>query len=253
MNKKIKGKIGSVETAFKIIEVINQRDGIGVTELAETLQLPKSTVYSHLKTLHDQRLIVKENRKYFTGFRFLQIGERRKRQLHVRNVAYPELEKLAEETGEVVNLMIEEFGDGVYLDVIRGSEAIALDAFPGKRDELHCTAAGKAILAHLPVEKRERVIESSLTKHTENTITDEDELRDELETIRKSGIAFDREEKSHGLRCVSCPILQDNVIRGSISISGPLPRMQGRRFEEEIPELVKNSAGMIGINMTYST
>lgn len=142
---------------------------------------------------------------------------------------------------------------GVYISRESGQQAVQVDSYTGQCVFLHNTALGKAILAHLPRERVDRIIdEHGLPKTTEQTITDRDELYLRLGEIRDRGFAFDDEERLEGLRCIAVPILdQDNNVKGAISVAGPSSRLQGEQFEEEFPKVVQNTANVIELNMTY--
>jgi DNA-binding IclR family transcriptional regulator len=119
---------------------------------------------------------------------------------------------------------------------------------------LHCTALGKAILAYLPEERVREIIDThGLPERTDATITDEEELFDELEGIRDRGYARDMEERVAGLLCVAAPIRNlDGDPLGAISVSGPTSRMKGERFDEEVPEELTSTANVIELNLNYS-
>src|SRR5699024_8298944 len=118
----------------------------------------------------------------------------------------------------------------------------------------HCISLGKAILAYLPQERIEEIIEQSeLVQYTSQTITTREELLNELEQIRDQGYAFDNEEKIAGLKCVAAPVIDpDGRVLGALSISGPSSRMTGERFADELPEMVTRSANVIEINAKFS-
>lgn len=85
----------------------------------------------------------------------------------------------------MANLVVEEYGHGVFLYRSKGPEAVHMDTHAGKRLPMHTTAFGKAILAHFPEERVEEIIEANgLPAHTPKTITDRDTLFEELESIR---------------------------------------------------------------------
>lgn len=248
-----KNEIQSTKTAFRLLEELKHRDGTGVTELAEVLDLPKSTVYSHLNTLYNEQYVVREDGQYRLGYKFLEYGERVRLNSVLQTTARPELEALANETGELVNLMVEEFGQGIYVNIVEGEKAIQVDTYEGKRVNLHCTALGKAILSEFPEERVDAILdERALESKTPNTITDREELLKELNEIREQGYAYDDQERAEDLRCVAAPIVSQGKVHGAISVSGPLPRMVGDRYRSEIPEQLINAASVIGINITYS-
>jgi DNA-binding IclR family transcriptional regulator len=225
-----------------------------VTELANELDLPKSTVYSHLRTLREHEYVVQEDGRYRLGLRFLDFGEHTRDRMRIYEVARPEVEALAEETGELANLLVEEHGQGVYLYRAKGEGAVNVDTHAGMRVGLHCTSLGKAILAHLPEERVDDIVDRwGLPARTANTITDRAELDAELARIRERGYARDDGERLSGLRCVAAPITDvDGDAVGAVSVAGPTSRIKGDRFDSVIPERVMSAANVTEINLTYS-
>ncbi|WP_129115497.1 IclR family transcriptional regulator [Halegenticoccus tardaugens] len=245
--------VQATETSFRIIEALMAREGAGVTELSQHLELPKSTVYNHLKTLERNEYVTKREGTYDIGLRFLQLGEYARNRRRVTKIGPPEIDKLAEQTNEMANLLVEEHGRGVFVYKSKGPDAVHMDTHEGKRVHLHTTAFGKAIMAYLPEERVDAIIDRhGLPRATPHTITDRDELFDELEVIEKRGYAFDREERLTGLQCVAAPVMTDDAIVAGVSVSGPKSRMQGEWFTDELPSLVKGTANVIEINLTYS-
>jgi len=245
-------QLGSVRNTFRIIETIFDQEPIGVTELAEELEMPKSTVFSHLNTLSSLGYIYSHEGEYNLSLRFLEIGKQLQTRRELFHVARPEIIDLAAETTERTNLLVEENGEGVYLFVKDGEQAVELDTQAGSRVDLYNTALGKAILAHLPKERLDSLIEDIEFKaRTENTITSESELRKELEEIESNGFALDDQERATDLRCVAAPILVEERPLGAISVAGPVSRIKGDRFHEKLPEMVRSKAQIIGINATY--
>lgn len=246
--------VDATETTFRILEMLKELDGAGVTELATRLDIPKSTVHNHLVTLQKNEYVVKEGTTYRVGLQFLEFGEHTRNRMKIYDVARPEVKELAEQTGELANLLVEEHGLGVYLCRARGDQAVRVDTYAGMRVHLHCTGLGKAMLAHVTEEKLATILDRrGLAPRTEATITDEDELREELAVIRERGYAVDYGERLSGLRCVAAPVTDDsNHAVGAVSISGPSSRMKGDRLNETIPELVMSAANVIELNMSYS-
>lgn len=246
--------IRSIERALEVVETLNDLGGAGVSELSREVDLPKSTVHNHLVTLEEAEYVVNDEGVYRTGLKFLQLGERVRNQHALFEVARPEVDKLAAKTGEISGLMTEEHGAGVFLYRGRGEEAARIDTDVGDRTPLHCTALGKAILAHLPPERTEAIIDrQGLPPVTTKTITDRETLLEQLAEIRERKIAFDDEERLNGLRSVAAPILDERSrVIGSISVAGPTHRMTGDRFREELPETALGVANVIELNIQYS-
>jgi len=253
MTEKSTTGIQAIDRTLEIVEAMIELEEAGVTELANHVDLPKSTVHHHLLTLERAGYVVRENGKYRTGLKFLRAGERTREQHALYQVAHPEVEKLAERTNEISGLMVEEHGEGVFIYRDSGSEAAHIDTSIGDRVPLHCTALGKAILAHLPADHRDDIIDHhGLTRIMKNTITDEDVLREQLKEIRERKIAFDDEERLNGLRSVAAPVFDaTGQAIGSISVAGPTHRMQGADFYGELPETVLGIANVIELNIQH--
>lgn len=246
--------VGAVETTFEVLDALKTCNGAGVTELAAHLDIPKSTAHSHLTTLEQLGYATREGDVYHVGLQFLDLGGFAREQMKVYRTARPHVEELAEKTGEWANLCVPDHDRAVYLQLERGARAVELDVYVGMRVYPHSTALGKVILAYRDPSAVHALVERhGLPAFSERTVTDESELFEQLEAIRERGYAYDREERLQGLRCVAAPIIQgeDRVV-GGVSVSGPVSRMKGERFEVELPELVTSAANVISINLTYS-
>lgn len=246
--------IAATGTCFAVVESLYELGGAGVTELTASLDLPKSTVHDHLRSLHAIGYVVQREGEYRLGMRFLALGERERRNVPLYRIARPEIDQLAEQTGEHANLMIEEHGDGVYLYIREGEQAARLDTHAGFRTLLHTTALGKAILSELPRERVESIVETTgLAALTKNTITDEETLYEELDDVRERGYAVDREERALGVRCVAAPVVDGTTgTVGALSVSGLVSSVQGERLEQEVPALVTLAANKVEVSLNYS-
>lgn len=254
MSQPPKNTLQTTENTIRIMKMLKRLDTAGVTELATHLDMSKSTVHDHLATLKKHDYVTKHDNGYSIGLGFFEMGEYARKRRKIYEIARPEVKSLAEETGELANLLVEEHGRGVYLYRARGEKAVTLDTHTGKRRYLHNTALGKAILAHLPEERVNEILDThGLPASTKNTITDRGVLFDKLEEIHEQGVAYCGQERVEGLQCVAAPILSnDNRVLGAVSVAAPTTRMKGHRFEEEIPELILQAANVIEINVTYS-
>jgi len=249
-----KHPVDTSRKTIRVMEVLKERDGARVTELADELRMSKSTVHNHLSTLREAGFVVQEGPEYHIGLRCLEFGGYARGRMELHRVAEPEIERLAEQTGEMASLLTEEHGMGVYLARAKGNQAVAVDTYAGYRCPLHVTALGKVILADLP-EKRvmEIVDRHGLEPRTPNTITDRDELWATLERVREQGYALDDEERMTGLRCVAAPIrTADDAVAGAVSVSAPTGRMDDARFIDELPDLVRSTTNVIELNLNHS-
>lgn len=253
-NSAAKHPIKSAQNTVRIIEALKELDEAGVTEVADYLDLSKSSVHNYLDTLRHEGYVVKGGNRYRVGLKFLDLGTYAREKQQLFETGKPEVKQLAEETGEVVNLLVEEQGRGIFLHRERGPQAVKLDTYTGMSIRLHHAALGKAILAHLPEERVRSIVDyHGLPRRTENTVTDLDDLFEELETVREQGYALDMEEHLDGLRCVAVPIFSDGTsVEGAISVAGPSSRMKGERLRETLPEKLQNATNVIELNITHS-
>ncbi len=243
--------VQSVQTAIDIVERLREVEEAGVTELATALGRSKGTVHSHLATLLENEYVVRSGDRYRLSLKLVDFGEYVKSRLDIYDVVSEELDDLAAETGEVAQFATEEHGRAVYLYKARGDQAVNTASSVGKREYLHCISLGKAMLAHLPEERVTEILaRHGLPEQTENTITDREELTEDLRRVRERGYATDDEEKIEGIRCVAAPLMNDGVV-GAISISGPSSRMSDERFREELPHKLLRSANVIEINAKF--
>jgi DNA-binding IclR family transcriptional regulator len=237
-----------------VIRAIRELEDAGVTEIANALGMNKSTVHNHLRTLETEELVIRDGSQYRLGLRFLEFGGYVRNRTRLYRFAEPEIRRLAEQTGELANLMTEQYGNGVHLDCSKGNRAVDLSIYAGLHSPLHATALGKSILAHLPESRVEELIERrGLSAETPSTIVERSELLDELDEIRERGFALDDEEFLPGLRCVGVPIRAgDGAVLGSLSVSAPRNRMRNERFTDELPDLAKSAANVVELNLNYS-
>lgn len=241
--------VNAATTTCRIIDALRELDGAGVTELANHLDLSKGAIHTYLATLEQEEVVRKDGGTYRLSLRFLELGEYVKEQLPVYDVVVPELEKLADQANTRAQFVVEEYGMAIVVH-IEGEDAIVPASTVGDREYLHCIASGKAIMAYLPDDRVERIIDRrGLPGRTENTITNRDELFDELEAVRERGVAFNDEEKIRGLRAVGAPITApDGTVLGSVSVSGTTSSLQNGRFYDEVPKLAKEAANLIEFN-----
>jgi DNA-binding IclR family transcriptional regulator len=247
----------TVEGATAVIETLAELDGAGVTELASNLDMSKSTVHSHLATLEATGYLVNDGGTYRLSYQFLLLGEYVRNRSALFQFGRAKANTLAAETGHYAHLYIEERGLGVNIYEARGDEAGNYEYQSLKlqrREPLHITASGKAVLAHLPDERVDEIIsEHGLERYTENTITDESELYDELETIRQQGYAVNDMEEVEGFRAVAAPVQTGgSEVLGSLSVSGPTSYLSGDTFRETIPQRVVNATNLIEVNVNMS-
>lgn len=251
------GPTDSVQTArtmFTIIEYIAEKEVVSLPTLAADLDYAKSTIHRHLRTLEDLGYVVEREDGYHVGLQFLEIGVTARNSYRGYELVREKVEALAAETGERAQFFVEEHGKAVYLARSVGEHAVRTDPGIGSRIPLYAASAGKAILSELSEPELSDMFERmAFEPVTDYTITDPDELRRELETVRERGYAFNREESLRGTHAVGVPICgPDGDVIGGLSITGPSHRLKGERFEKDLPDLLLGAANELELNIAHS-
>jgi DNA-binding IclR family transcriptional regulator len=227
--------IQSLDRAVRILSLIADRNSMGVTELAQKLQVDKSTVSRLLDTLraHDMVQSDPTTGKYRLGFRILHLGESLKSNINVISIAHPTIVDLSKQLGESVHLCAFNNNCVYVIDQVRSNRVYSLSATVGMVEPFHCSSVGKCILAYRrPETVRSLLAHYEFTRYTEHTITDADELMRHLEVIRAQGYAIDDEEMAIGVRCVAVPIFNyRRSVQFSIGISGPKQSLTASEIE----------------------
>ncbi|QSW97690.1 IclR family transcriptional regulator [Haloterrigena alkaliphila] len=248
-------RIRSADRVFDILEHLRATGGSTVSATAEAVGLSPGTAHTYLSTLESRGVVRKDDGAYRLGLELLPYGDHVRIQNELYRAAKAEIHRLAHDTDACAHLMTEHDGRLLVLQEAFGENAIGTDFHPQKRDSpqslLHCTAAGKAILAHLPDYRVAQIIEDhGLVSYTSSTITDESELVAELEAVRERGFALNDQEHMQGLRGVGTPIRYDGGrVLGAISLSGSASNWSGARFREALSEKVMRAANAIEVNL----
>lgn len=205
----------SLERGLAILSSFSSgRQLIGTSEIARELGLTRSTAHRYIATLSRLGYLQQDGvtRRYGLGPRVLDLGFTAINSMELRHVAAPQLRRLCDETGHTVNMAILDETDIVYVERVRASRGrqneIDLDLHVGSRLPAYCTSLGKVLLAYLPPERRDEILDAVLlARRGPNTITSRRELMAELERVRAAGMAVNNEELAYGLRSIAVPVL----------------------------------------------
>ncbi len=254
LNNKEQKTIGSVIKAIEIIELLASTDEeLGATEISNILSYGVSATYHILITLKKSKIIEQDNKtkKYRLGLKLWKIGKMAREQNRLSFLIKPYLERLRDMTGETSNLTILDNAEIVYIEQEESNKLIRMFTKIGARIPLHCSAAGKVLLAFKPKEKQDSIIRSiNFNKFTEQTLTERKKLKRQLDFIREKGYAFDHEERELGVSCIAAPIHDfDGEVIAAISISGPTSRFDEDsevKFIKCILEVTKEVSEYLG-------
>lgn len=239
-------------TVFQIIEKIQELGGATLADLSRELDFAKSTIHDHLSTLESEEYVIRDGEEYTLSLKFLDHGMFAKNELDVSHVGQPVIEDLAEKTGAGAWIVVEENGKAVPLNKAMGEKGLTTHVTVGSRSHLNHLASGKLILAYLSDERFEEIIDRhGLPEKTSNTITDIDELQEELDEIREKGVAINDREAAKGVRSIAAPIINDGEFVGAVCVSGPANRMTDERCHEEIKPLLLEATNEIELKLQY--
>lgn len=244
--------VQSVETAFRVLDALVELDGATVTAVAEHLDVPTSTANDHLRTLAGTRhLVVKEDGTYRVGPGMIGYAGDARMQLDLFRIGRREVDELARKTGEHANLAMFDSGTGRVIYQAIGENSIRQASPVGRELPLHATSLGKAILSELPDAEVESILrDRGLDAITDRTRTDVDDLLAELAEIRERGYATDNGEYLQGMHCIGAPITDlEGSVEGAVSVSGPIKRTTGDRFDEDLPDAVLETANVVEVNL----
>ncbi len=247
----------TLATAADVIDALVAEDGLTVTQLSDRLEMSKSTAFRYLKTLAKLDFVRQTDGVYRLSYQFLLLGERVRHSSRLYQVGKSEVDTLAEELGYYAHLVTEANGYGVSLYQATGDDIVDYDYQTTKlqrRDPLHVTASGKAILARLPPDRVAAVLnKQELERRTSNTITDPEELRATLQSIRERGFAYNDGEEVEGFRAVSAPVVdQHDMVLGAVSVSAPTSSLDDTVFTDKVPKAVTRAANIIEVKINMS-
>ena len=221
----------TVERALDILEAfLDSNEALGITELSRRVRLNKSTTYRMVQALRTRGYLLQEDHtnKYTLGYKILRLASGFMNQNKIREVARKYLEELSTKTSHTVQLTILVGYEVVYIDQVEGSDIFQLRLRIGNRGPLHCTAAGKSILAFLKEEELENVLKDfNLTRLTDKTITSMNHLKKELKAIKRNGFSFCDREYDKYLRAIGAPILgMGSKVIGAVVLVAPSNRIR---------------------------
>jgi len=246
--------IKSVKKAMDILCAFEpDRPVMGVQELSDQLDLPKSTLHHLLATLAKRGFIENNERgQYSLGSRIIERTQAVRLNVELRDRAAPLLRSLADACRLSVYLAALDGMQSIYIYAVETPHRLRARTAVGDRVPLHCTSLGKAMLAFLAPEEIERIVATiGLERFTDNTIVDPTRLKEELGRVRQLGYAVDRQEHELGVGCVGAPIFSHRrAVVAACSVSGT-PQAIADDSVERLASLVMNTGEEISTRLGY--
>ncbi len=248
-------KIQAVDRALDVLILLSEKgDFMGVSDIAKTLGLPKTTAFRTLESLEERGFVQKDSadEKYWLGMKMYSIGMGMKDKISIRKIIQPYSQMLHREFSEVINVSVLDNSDptnplSVIIEQVVGqNQRLRVNPVEGSATSCVGSSVGKCLLAYGDV-NLQLLDPARLIRYTHKSITSMDAMLEEIENVRIRGYAIDDEEVEIGLTCISAPIFgRDGKIVAAMSISGPTQRMRDGDFDKKIARLreVAKLAGM---------
>jgi DNA-binding IclR family transcriptional regulator len=227
----------TVERAMEVLSAIAAaKKPLGVTEIARSLDLPKSAVHRTLGTLVSTGFIEKDeaSSRYSLGPRAIDLGMAAIGNPEVRVAAVPIMEQLTKDTRETTTLSVLVGKHRVYVSQVEAPRTVRMTVKVGVRFPLYAGASGKAILSFIPEPQREAYLRAvALEPLTPDTITSRAQLEQELERVREAGYAVSFGERDPWAAAVAAPVTTaGGTVVGSMSVCGPRPRFSEKQIAD---------------------
>jgi len=250
-----KSGIQSVKRAMRIISLFKKSEELGITEMANALQLPKGTVHGLVKTLEMNDYLEQNpgNKKYRLGPEIFNIGLVISSRMDLKRMA-----------AEYADVMFEELNESIHVAILLGGQCLIVYRRTPNRPFLlvpevgssfpaHITALGKVLLADISENQLNDIANDiGFEEYTTYTITDFEKLKESLAKIRKKGYDVSRQEALIGLTCVAAPIRDhtEQVI-ASIGVSASADSLKNKKRLSQVIEAVVEAAERTSASMGY--
>ena len=223
--------IQSIVNMAKIMDAINEKGQVGITDLSNSLNIPKSTVFRIIKSLEYINYVMPtDNDLYAISYKMLNYQVGIDFEKNLIQYAKKPLKEFSMKSGETINLAVKK-EDKTYIIHSEEGEYYNLQSNMLPESDLYCSGTGKIFLCEEDLEYVRKYYDGNLKKRTVNTIVDAQEFLNEKKSITKNMIAYDHEEYEYGLTCIATSIKVDNKVIGAISVSGPTTRLKYKGFK----------------------
>ncbi|MFI5931938.1 IclR family transcriptional regulator [Actinoplanes sp. NPDC051494] len=249
--------VPAVTRALDILELFLDRPQLSARDVAERLDLPRTTVHELLVTLVARSYLIAvpgQPVRYRLGMPLFQLGSAFAGRLDLVREARGVTHEIAAACDEAVHVAVLDGADVVYLVKVDSTHPVRMVSGVGLRLPAHCTAVGKVLLADLDRAGLDAVLPAGdLPGMTPDSITDPDRLRDHLARVRDEGVAFDDGESDSAMRCVAAAVRDHTGSAvAAMSISAPIIRWTPGTHEQWTG-LVREGAATLSARMGHQT
>jgi IclR family KDG regulon transcriptional repressor len=248
----------TLKDSAKILSLFNdlQVEERGVTEISKALKMSPSKISRMLGTLEREGFFEKnlETGKYRLGIGFFELGIVYAFHFPLRKIIRPHIEQMAKELNLTASWGILRNSKVIVVDRVQNLNIDLLAYRIGLNLPIHTTSIGKVLLAHLPGEEQERILQSvSLVKFTDATVVDKGLIKESLKLIREKGYATDEGETHEDLNCIATPIRNGTRdVIAAINLMDEKSRTSAEKLFQRAHEL-KERAFFISRQLGYRT
>ena len=209
-------------------------DGLTLTELANSIVSPKSTILPILNTMRKEGFLSysSNSTKYKIGIKAYTVGASYISNMSALQFIRARMKYVVRESDEICQLGILDHNQVFYVAIEETNAPIRLASYVGKRLPVYCTGLGKALCCNKSIQELREMFPNGLAPITARTITDFDTLALELEEVRRTHIAREEGEVLEGLTCVSVPLYNKDVIVAAVSVSFPISRSTDEKIRQ---------------------
>jgi DNA-binding IclR family transcriptional regulator len=223
-------------------------------ELANRLDVHKSTVLRLLRTMESERVVRRDaGHRYALGSRLFELANRALEHRDVRTVARPHLSALNASTGQTIHLATLESGEAIYIDKFDATQSVRMYSRIGRPAPLHCTAVGKVLVAGRPRAEWRPIAERiDYVKFTERSIDSPERYLAELEVVAAQDFAEDHEEHESFVNCIGVPVRDGTgAVVAAVSMSVPDLLLNHEQVLATLPQ-VRAAANAISEELGWS-
>ena len=208
-----------------------ESDGLSLGQIAQRVGLARSTVQRIVEALSEEHFLIAASPT--SGVRLGPALIRLAASAHVEfdQITRPLLAQLSQKVGETVDLSVLKGTVAVFTDQVQGVHRLRAVSAVGETFPLHCSANGKALLSVVDEQKLEKLLRGPLPRLTANTIVQRTDLMKIIESVRRSGVAYDLEEHTEGICAVGTAFLDPIGRAVAISIPVPTTRFRNKRLK----------------------
>jgi len=245
------GKVSGLDRGLRVLSLFTIQDGDwAVKEMSEALDIPLSSTYRIVRTLEAEGFLelADSSGSYRLGLRLLHLGFLVHSKLDVCHVAFPTMQRLAEDVGETVVLMIPRRQYAVCVGNVEGTYPIRPKSIEvGERRHFNCGAVALALLANLPEKNREEIFKEPFPRLTEFTLTSAEKIGLRCDLIRETGVSYSKNEVFLGTAAVASPVFDARgEVAAAVALTGVVERIV------ELDETIRMAAQEISSGLGWA-